>query len=296
MQASRSRAPALLPSPLPRLLLLAAATTAAACAVDEPASGDAAPIAPTVAAADRGRGPSLASACTRATTPTLLTSSSTARTYRYTETVRAVTYSTIRTESTAYSNFIAFLEDVNQTADVDVFDQRALLERQRDVFIRYLGPEAGVFHQRILDGEVGTLGDITCLQSILFDLQNRDWPLSLGPVEMGAYILERRVGTTTQLRAYAKTQKQGDVTGISLADLDARMNADLAAGWQLRAHLHSHPLSPDGIYDLAGTVIPSTPDSNTYRRLRDDKGLREAWITNGVDSALYVAAEFDELE
>jgi hypothetical protein len=238
----------------------------------------------------------VASACTRATTPTLLTSTATAKTYRYTETVRPVTFGTIRTESTAYANFIAFLNDVNETADVDVFDQRALLERQRDVFIRYLGPEAGVFHQRILDGEIGTLGDITCFQSILFDLQNRDWPLALGPVEMGALVLERQVGTSTQLRAYVKTQKQADYTGIAMSDLEARAATDLAAGWQLRAHMHSHPLSPDGIYDLSGTVIPSTPDSNSYRRLRDEKNLREAWITNGVDSARYLASEFNELE
>lgn len=278
---------------LTQLLLLATATTAAAaCSLEEPA--------PAGADGDAAGGvraaPGVASACTRATTPTLLTSSSTAKTYRYNETVRSVTYSTIRTESTAYSNFIAFLEDVNETADVDVFDQRALLERQRDVFIEHLGPEAGEFHQAILDGEVGSLSEITCIQSILFDLQNRDWPLSLGPVEMGAYVLERRVGTSTQLRAYVKTQKQSDVTGISLSDLDARVNTDLAAGWQLRAHLHSHPLSPDGIYDLSGTAIPSTPDSNTYRRLRDQKGLREAWITNGTDSARYLASEFDALE
>ena len=238
----------------------------------------------------------IASACTRATTPTLLTSTATAKTYRYTETVRPVTFGAIRTESTAYSNFIAFLNDVNETADVDVFDQRALLERQRDVFIRYLGPEAGAFHQRILDGEIGTLGDITCFQSILFDLQNRDWPLSLGPVEMGALVLERQVGTSTHLRAYVKTQKQADYTGIAMSDLEARAATDLAAGWQLRAHMHSHPLSPDGIYDLSGTVIPSTPDSNSYRRLRDERNLREAWITNGVDSARYLASEFNELE
>jgi hypothetical protein len=297
--ATPAVAPLLAARALTRLLFLAAAASAAACSLEEEAPGDDAGLDPAAADAsdaERARGPGAASACTRASTPTLLTSSSTAKTYRYTETVRAVTYGTIRTESTAYSNFIAFLDEVNQTADVDVYDQRALLERQRDVFIRYLGPDAGLFHQRILDGEVGTLGDITCIQSILFDLQNRDWPLSLGPVEMGAYILERRVGSNTQLRAYVKTQKQSDVTGISLSDLDARLNADLAAGWQLRAHMHNHPLSPDGIYDIAGTVIPSTPDSNTYRALRDQKGLREAWITNGVDSALYLASEFDELE
>jgi hypothetical protein len=233
--------------------------------------------------------------CTRAQTPTRLTSSSAARTYRYTETVRPVTFSQTRRSSATYTSFIAFLEQVNETADVDVFDQRALLERQRDVFLRYLGEEAAALHQAMLDGEVGILTDVTCFQSILFDLQSRDWPLSLGPVEMGAYILERPVSGGTQLRAYVKTQEQGDVTGISLADLDSRVDTDLAAGWQLRAHLHSHPLSPDGPYDIAGTVIPSDADANTYRRLRDEKGLQEAWITNGIHSSRFPDSQFDQL-
>ncbi len=265
----------------------------AACAIEPAEPGaDASPSSSPSAQAAGG-----SSACTRATTPVLLTSTSTAKTYRYSETVRSVTYSTIRTESTAYSNFIDFLNDVNETTDVDVFDQQALLERQRDVFICYLGPQAGELHQRILDGEVGTLGDITCIQSILFDLQNRDWPLSLGPVEMGAYILERQVSTGTQLRAYVKTQKQsGGVSGISMTELDARATTDIAAGWKLRAHMHSHPVFPDGTFDIAGTVIPSSPDSNSYRRLRTDKNLPEAWITNGVDSARYLASEFDALD
>ena len=56
--------------------------------------------------------------------------------------------------------------------------------------------------------------------------------------------------------------------------------------------MHSHPLSPDGQYDIAGTCLPSDPDIQTYRRLRDELGLQEAWITNGIDSARYVADEF----
>jgi len=264
-----------------RTATLAASLALAACAVDTHPEErvETAPLA----------------TCTRAQTPVRLTTTSTARTYRYTETVRPVTFEETRVSSTAYSNFIAFLEEVNETADTDVFDQIALLVRQRDVFIRYLGEEAAALHQAMLDGEVGTLGDITCFQSILFDLQNRDWPLSLGPVEMGAYVLERDTSAGLQLRAYAKTQKQGGVTGISLADLETRVNTDLAAGWRLRAHLHSHPLSPDGQYDIAGTVIPSDADANTYRRQRDERGLQEAWITNGVHSSRFPASQFDQL-
>jgi hypothetical protein len=179
---------------------------------------------------------------------------------------------------------------------VDVFDQRSLLEQQRDVFIRYLGPEAGELHQRVLDGVIGQLGEVTCLQSVLFDLQNADWPPSDGPVEMGALILQRQVGAGTELRAHVKTPEQSDILSLSMAELMPLVEADVVDGWQLLAHMHSHPPVPDGTFDVAGTVLPSSPDAQHYRELRDELGMLEAWITNGTDSARYIAAELDELE
>jgi hypothetical protein len=80
-----------------------------------------------------------------------------------------------------------------------------------------------------------------------------------------------------------------------MSELMPFVEADVADGWELRAHMHSHPLSPDGQYDIAGTVLPSSADIQTYRRLRDELGLQEAWITNGIHSARYGADEFDAL-
>jgi hypothetical protein len=247
-------------------------------------------LAPLAAAADP-----VDSVCVRGSAPVLLDESSTARLHMYTATVDATTFSEERIDTPAYSDFIAYLEEVNLTADVDVFDQRALLERQRDVFIEFLGPEAGVDHQRLLDGAIGQLGEVTCVQSILFDLQNERWPLSDGPVEMGALLLQRQVAGAVELRAYVKTQAQQQFVGLSMSELMPLVEADVAGGWQLLSHMHSHPLSPDGQYDIAGTVLPSDPDIRTYRSLRDELGLQEAWITNGVDSARYRADEFDDL-
>jgi hypothetical protein len=237
----------------------------------------------------------LAAPCKSAGTQILLRATSRARTYRYAEVVAASTYAPGRVDTPTYAAFLDFLAEVNERVDVDVFDQRALLERQRAIFERYLGAEAAELHRRVLDGEVGTLGDTTCLESALFDLQSRDWPLSAGPVEMGALVLERTVGDVAEVRAYVKTQAQSTVAGISMADVMARVDADLERGWQLRAHLHSHPLFPDARIDVAGTVIPSDADAATYRRLRDSHGLQEAWIINGADAAVYRADELDRL-
>jgi hypothetical protein len=234
--------------------------------------------------------------CEPTSAPILLDASATDRLYVYSAPLDSTTFSEVQVDTPMYEAFLSYLQEVNATADVNVFDQRALLERQRDVFIRFLGPEAGEFHQRVLDGEVGQLGKVTCLQSVLFDLQNADWPLSDGPVEMGALVLQRQVGAGTELRAYVKTQEQNDFLGLSMAELMPLVEADVVDGWQLLAHMHSHPLVPDGTFDIAGTVLPSSPDSQHYRDLRDQLGMLEAWITNGTDSARYVAAEFDELE
>lgn len=247
-------------------------------------------LAPLAAAADP-----VDSICAPASVPVLISEGSTSRLHVYDATVDATTFAEARIDTPAYAAFIAYLEEVNATADVDVFDQRALLERQRDVFVKYLGPEAGIDHQRLLDGVIGQLGEVTCVQSILFDLQNERWPLSDGPVEMGALLLQRQVAGVVELRAYVKTQAQADFVGLSMAELMPLVEADVADGWQLLSHMHSHPLSPDGQYDIAGTCLPSDPDIQTYRRLRDELGLQEAWITNGIDSARYGADEFDDL-
>lgn len=235
------------------------------------------------------------SRCGPASSPILLSATDRQRIYSYAETVGPTTFSEERLDTPDYDAFLAYLNELNGTTDVDVFDQRALLERQRDVFVRFFGAEAGATFQMLLDDKVGQLSDVTCLQSIFFDLQNHDWPLSEGPVEMAAIVLERSAGESVELRAYIKTQAQSSFLGVSTDDLMPQVEADLAAGWDFLAHMHSHPLFPDNELDIAGTVLPSINDVEFFRILRDDFGLKEAWITNGIDSAGYTAEEFDLL-
>lgn len=264
---------------------LAAGALAAGCQLED--AGAEAELAASSAALATGR----RVACEPKSTPRLLQATSTRRLYTFTETLDTLTFSEQRVASGEYDQFLAYLEDIASAAGVDVFDQHALLERQRDIFVEFLGPEEGEPFDLLLSGAVGEITPVTCLQSILFDLQNRDFPVWEEPTETGAMVLTRGFGSVTLVRVYVLTQ-QGNAS-ISFHDVLPRVRADVEAGWDLRAHFHSHPFAPDNPIDIAGTTIPSSADASTYRSLRDELDLQEAWITNGIHSLRLGAGEFD---
>ena len=47
--------------------------------------------------------------------------------------------------------------------------------------------------------------------------------------------------------------------------------------------------------DIAGALAPSLTDVQLYRAMREHFGLLGAWVTNGLDTARYSAADFDRL-
>jgi hypothetical protein len=240
-------------------------------------------------------GPGLArTTCVSKTAPTLLSSTATERVYRFTEEVDALTFSESHVDTPRYDTYLEFLEDLAIDRGVDVFDQRALLERQRDIFVEFLGPEEGVLFDLILDGEVGELSEVHCLESLLVDLQNKDFPIVNKPTETGALVLTRRTGGKDFIRVYVITQ-DGKLS-VSFRNVLPRVRTDVAAGWSVFAHFHSHPFAPDNSIDIAGTAIPSSADGNSYRQMRDEFGLQEAWLTNGVDSNRILAEDFDLLD
>jgi hypothetical protein len=232
--------------------------------------------------------------CVPKTTPTLLSATSTERVYRFTEEVDALTFSVSHVDTPEYDEYLEFLEDLAIERGVDVFDQRALLERQRDIFVEFLGPEEGVLFDLILDGEVGELSEVHCLESLLIDMQNNDFPIVNKPTETGALVLTRRIGNKDFIRVYVVTQ-DGKLSVSFRNNVLPRVRTDIAAGWSLFAHFHSHPFAPSNSIDIAGTAIPSNADSSSYRQMRDEFGLKEAWLSNGVDSNRILAEDFDQL-
>lgn len=269
-------------------LAVSAGVAAPGCVIDEAGDG-----AGDVAGDDALKAGPARTTCVPKTTPTLLSATSTERVYRFTEEVDSLTFSVGRVDTPEYDEYIEFLEDLSIERGIDVFDQRAVLERQRDVFVEFLGPEEGVLFDLILDGEVGELSEVHCLESLLIDMQNNDFPIVDAPTETGALILKRRISGKDFIRVYVITQK-GKLS-VSFRNVMSRVRTDVAAGWSLFAHFHSHPFAPDNSLDIAGTAIPSSADANSYRQLRDEFGLQEAWLSNGVDSNRILAEDFDQL-
>lgn len=154
----------------------------------------------------------------------------------------------------------------------------------------------------VLEGRAGTIGRATCLESLLFREQARRYPMLEHPSELGAFILRG----TGRVRVYFSSF---ETVGAKLRrEVNDRVRADAASGFELTAHLHNHPFlfdrvpgdrmwtTPETVDDVAGAVAPSTNDVRFYREAREDMGLRAAWVTNGLDTARFTADDFDRLK
>jgi hypothetical protein len=181
---------------------------------------------------------------------------------------------------------------------------RALLLRQRaimaaiDIKSARGDAENGTL---LLEGRAGTIGPATCLESLLFREQARRYPMLEHPSEFGAYILRGR----GRVRVYFSSFES--VGGKMRHEVSDRVRADGASGLEVTAHLHNHPFMfdrvpgdrmwtiPETVADVGGALAPSTNDVHAYRSMREDLGLRGAWVTNGLDAARFVASDFDRL-
>lgn len=179
-----------------------------------------------------------------------------------------------------------------------------LAKRQRDILLKDGSPRArreAANGTAVAEGRVGHMEAASCLDLLLFRVQARRFPMIEHPTEFGAFVLKRG----EDLRVYFSG---ADRVGQKLRGaITERVKADVAAGFELVAHLHNHPFlfdrvvgdrmwsNPANLQDIAGALAPSTVDVQLYRRFRDSLGLRAAWITNGLDSVRIPAEEFGRL-
>jgi hypothetical protein len=182
-------------------------------------------------------------------------------------------------------------------------DAQALLKRQRDIFARLPAEWRGEATNGtlVLEGRVGEIGPINCLEAMLWKWQAMRYRMIDHPTEFGAFVL-RRDG---RVRVYMSS---ADLVGQRLRSAVTELvKADVTAGFALIAHIHNHPFLFDRNVgdrmwtteatqaDVAGALAPSMTDVQLYRNLRSTMGLREARITNGLQTSRFAAAEFDTL-
>ncbi len=153
----------------------------------------------------------------------------------------------------------------------------------------------------LLHDKAGKIGPASCLEWRLFDRQHGRFPMLTRPTEISAYVL-RGAG---RLHVYLSGADR--VGGRLRGEVTDRVLADVAAGFEVVAHLHNHPFmfdravgdrtwaTAENIADIGGALAPSLTDVQLYRAMRERLGLRGAWVTNGLDTARYTAADFDRL-
>lgn len=182
-------------------------------------------------------------------------------------------------------------------------DSRSLIERQQKVYAAMPGDLGGeaANARMLLDGRAGTIAPISCLEAMLWKWQASRFPMLTHPTEFGALILQ----SAGRVRIYLSSD---DLVGQRFRETISQLvRHDVASGYRLVAHLHNHPFlfnrvvgdrmwTMEGtVNDVAGALAPSMTDVQFYRNLRKSLGLAEAWVTNGMESARFVARDFDAL-
>ncbi len=153
----------------------------------------------------------------------------------------------------------------------------------------------------LLNHEAGTIGPITCLEAMLWKRQARRYDMLAHPTEFGAFVL-RKAG---RVRVYMSGADR--VGGKIRHEITGRVEADVAAGYELSAHLHNHPFmfgrkvgdrmwtTKETLADVGGAVAPSMTDVQFYRNLLEEIKLRAVWVTNGIHTARFGAEEIVRL-
>lgn len=128
---------------------------------------------------------------------------------------------------------------------------------------------------------------IRCIEALLFTRQNERISILERSTEFAAFVLRSADGS--RLKIYNYTRNEDGIGNVSvLTDPIAR---DVSEGWLLVASLHNHNFHPDEL-GSNGIVSPSGTDTTLYKNLAAAFGLREAWITNGVDTSHIPASAF----
>lgn len=180
---------------------------------------------------------------------------------------------------------------------------RSLIERQQKLYAATPGEWRGeaANARMVLDGRAGTIARISCLEAMLWKWQASRYPMLTHPTEFGALILR----SEGRVRIYLSSD---DLVGQRFRGTIAELvRKDTASGFRLIAHLHNHPFlfnrvvgdrmwTMEGtVGDVAGALAPSMTDVQFYRNLRASLGLAEGWVTNGMESAHFVARDFELL-
>ena len=84
------------------------------------------------------------------------------------------------------ADYLQYRDELSSRVSVD---QYYLLERQKNVYVKAYGEEAKVINlfNMLLDREVGNIRDVNCIESLLFSIQNKNFPMISSHQEFSSY-------------------------------------------------------------------------------------------------------------
>lgn len=140
----------------------------------------------------------------------------------------------------------------------------------------------------VLRNAADWIGPAGCLEMLLISHQHARLNTFSTPTEFAGFVLRSPDGS--RLRIYYYTVNQdgiGRMTPIGDPVLRDRQDE-----WEVLVGLHSHVFHP-GQPELDGILAPSVPDAHFQLEFHAVSGMREAWITNGVDTVRMPASSFE---
>jgi hypothetical protein len=130
-----------------------------------------------------------------------------------------------------------------------------------------------------------------CLEKLLIGIQNSRVSIQRDPTEFVSIVLKRK--STERIRVYFYSVNRNGIGAMT--PLTTLIDADMKQGWQVDFVLHNHAfhLSDPA---LNGILAPSVPDANFNSNFLKSHGLRQARITNGIDTVEIPSAAFDDFQ
>jgi hypothetical protein len=226
-------------------------------------------------------------ACEFSTVPETRSDTSTVRFLIWSNESPALLTQTEVSSATAYQSY---RDTVTEKVDPDPI---ALIQRQREIFRRFY-PQGVTRFDDILNGRLGEVLPITCLESLLFAEHTARYPVESTGSEFVGIILKQP--QTERLKVLLLSGFSG-TPGVTPSGLKLipQLEADLKAGWIEAAHVHNHPFSFHQ-EDIAGTPVPSgnaqVADGSLYLHHQRAYGLQEGWVTNGFSTLRIPARQF----
>lgn len=126
-----------------------------------------------------------------------------------------------------------------------------------------------------------------CLEMLLIGRQHGRLNTFETPTEFASIVLRSHDGD--RLRVYYYTINHDGIGRMDPVVEPALQ--DKRDGWEVLIALHSHVFHP-GQPEIDGILAPSEPDADFHVRFHETSGVREAWITNGVDTVRMPASSF----